>query len=269
MVGPSQVAASSRTVLRRVGHRGRAAADDPGDARRRGAGADHQVLRRELTVDAEKIDDVFAGRGPAHHHVRGLVTAGLDESIEVEGMERLAELMQHEVGDVDDVVDRPQPDGAEPLAQPPRRGAHGDAFDDPSSKARAALGVLDADLGAQLGRRRREQLRGHGRRRFVERLAECGRELACDADMAEAVRPVGGHLEVEDGVEGQHLAKGLTRAALVEDEDAVRVLPHAELDRRAEHARATCGRGWSSRPGARPSPADAFPAARRERGRRP
>ena len=54
--------------------------------------------------------------------------------------------------------------------------------------------------------------------------------------MAEAVRPVGGDVQVEHGVEGQHLAERLPGPALVEDEDAAGVLPHPELDRRAEHS---------------------------------
>ena len=178
---------------------------------------------------------MFIGRRAPDDHLRRPVTACVDESIEVERVERLAELVEHEVGDIDHVVDRPQPDGAEPLAQPPRGRTHRDPFDHPSREARTAFGIHDLDLGAQLGRGRREQLLGNRRRRLVEPFAECRRELACDTDVAEAVRTVGGDLEVEDGVEGQDLAKRLPGRPLVKNEDAVSVLPHPELDRRAEH----------------------------------
>jgi hypothetical protein len=53
--------------------------------------------------------------------------------------------------------------------------------------------------------------------------------------VAEAIRAVGGHVEVEDGIEGQDLAERLSWHAVLEDEDAVGVLPHPELDRRTEH----------------------------------
>ena len=42
--------------------------------------------------------------------------------VEVEGVQRLGGQQHHVVGDVDDVVDRPLPGGAEPRLQPGRRG---------------------------------------------------------------------------------------------------------------------------------------------------
>ena len=213
MVGPSQVAASSSTVLVASVTAvelppmtpAMLAGVSPAQTTMSSAESSRSVPRRSTTCSPASArrtttSAIFAA-------------ARLDEPIEVEGVERLTELMEHEVGDVDHVVDRSQSDGAEPLAQPSRRRPHDHALDHPGSEARAALRVLDPDLGAQLGRRRRQQLLGDRCRRLVERLAERGRQLARDADVAEAVRPVGGDVEVEDRVEGQHLAERLSRAS--------------------------------------------------------
>ena len=119
------------------------------------AATHHHVLVGERPIGAEEIDHVLAGMCPAYHHLCGLPASYLHEPVEVKRMERLTQLMKHEVRDVDDVVDRSQADGAEPLPQPPRGRPHGDAFDDPGIKPRASLRVLDANPGSQLGRRRR------------------------------------------------------------------------------------------------------------------
>jgi hypothetical protein len=47
----------------------------------------------------------------------------------VEGVERLAEFVEHEVGDIDDVVDRAQADGFEALLEPGGGFLDGDAGD--------------------------------------------------------------------------------------------------------------------------------------------
>ena len=48
----------------------------------------------------------------------------------VEGVERLAALQHDEIADIDDVVDRPQADGAQAVLQPRRAGADFHAGDD-------------------------------------------------------------------------------------------------------------------------------------------
>ena len=108
--------------------------------------------------------------------------------------------------------------GRSPTARSRWRSHPGDGPTTTPSITRAAKRgqpsrVLDPDLGAQLRRRGRQQLLGDRRRGLVERFAECGRQLAGDADVAQAVRPVGGDVEVEDRVEGQDLAERLSRAS--------------------------------------------------------
>ena len=199
------------------------------------AGADHQVIGRELAIRAEEIDHVLPWCCPANHHIGDPGPAHLDESLEVKRVERLTELVEHEVGHVHHVVDRPQPHGAEALAQPPWRGPDDDTLDHPSRESWAPAGVLDPDLGAQLRGCCREQLVGDGGRRLVQPLAQRGCELASDADVAEAVGAVGGDVEIEDRVHREHVGERLSGDPVVEDEDAVGVLPHTELDRGAEH----------------------------------
>ncbi len=91
-------------------------------------------------------------------------------------------------------------------------------------------------LRAKLGGCHREERIGDFGRWLAQALAEGGGQLAGDPDVAETVRPVRGHVEVEDGVEVEHLAERLPRHTLLKDEDPVRVVADAKLDRRTEHA---------------------------------
>ena len=56
--------------------------------------------------------------------------APLPQIVGVEGVERLAVLQHHVVGDIDDVVDRPHPGGQQAPLHPGRRRLDGDALDD-------------------------------------------------------------------------------------------------------------------------------------------
>jgi hypothetical protein len=63
----------------------------------------------------------------------------------IEGVERLAEFVEHEVGDIDDVVDRAQADGFEALFEPGGGFLDGDAGDADGGVERAGGGGLDDD----------------------------------------------------------------------------------------------------------------------------
>src|SRR5438309_179278 len=61
---------------------------------------------------------------------------------EIVGVERMAERHHHVIGDVDDVVDRPQTDRLQPALNPLRRWFDGDAADDVPAESRAHLGSV-------------------------------------------------------------------------------------------------------------------------------
>jgi hypothetical protein len=70
----------------------------------------------------------------------------------VEGVERLAELEHHQVGDVDDDVDRAHAGGFELRREPRRARPDADAAHDARAVARAAVGVVDRDAHRGGGR---------------------------------------------------------------------------------------------------------------------
>ena len=123
----------------------------------------------------------------------------------VEGMQRLADFEHHEIRDVDDVVDRTQPDGFQFRAQPVR--------------ARPDLDVLDAARGIEralsrsarsiltLGRRR-SVCRRSGDLRRRSALPGQSRDLAGQTVMAQQVAAVRRDLDVENRVGGKKLAIG-------------------------------------------------------------
>ena len=55
--------------------------------------------------------------------------------------------------------------------------------------------------------------------------------------MAQTVGTVGGHLDLEDGVEVEDLVQRLSGDAVIEHEDPLSILTDPELDRRADHPR--------------------------------
>ena len=152
-------------------------------------------------------------------------------------MQRLGGEQHHVVGDVDDVVDRPLAGCGQPRLQPGGRGADRDLVEDPRGEPRAEIGYLDGDRGAvgHIPLTRGHRVLGPGL--GSERGGGHGVDLACDPVDAEAVDPVGGHLELEHRLgQGQDLGqRGARRRAVVEDEDPVGLLAELELGRREDH----------------------------------
>ena len=106
----------------------------------------------------------------------------------------------HEVGDVDERRDRPQPDRPQPVLQPLRRRAVADAADQPADEERAGLAgdvgrEVDADRAGEGARHRLD-------RRGLQRAEAAGGEVAGDAGDAERVGPVRGDRDVDHRVEG-------------------------------------------------------------------
>src|SRR5207249_764215 len=109
----------------------------------------------ELVVATVQREQAFAGPGEAYGQIAG-------ELAGVEHMQRPVEVDGHEIGDVDQGGDRPEPDRFEAVAQPARARPVAEAADMAAEKQRAGGAVFDMD-----GDRRREAALDRGR---VERL---------------------------------------------------------------------------------------------------
>jgi hypothetical protein len=169
-------------------------AHHPGQTHRALAVGDHQVVRVELALDAVEGHQNFAFARAAHLDPRA------PHALQVEGVHRLAELQQHQVGDVDHVGDGAYAQALQAVAQPIRRRPDGDLGDHGRAVDRAALGVGDVDLGEgvdPLGLCDALRRRGIGE---GEAQAEERRCLARQADVAERVGAVGGDADVQDPV---------------------------------------------------------------------
>ena len=146
----------------------------------------------------------------------GLVVDGLDrlagarradddlrpaELVVVEGVQRLAALHEHVVGDVYDVVDRRQAHGRQPVDEPPRAFLDRDAADHAGRVAGAQLRAVDPHAN-QLAHRRGPFRRPRGR--GLHRLVGQDRDLPRHPEMAQTIRPIAGHLEVDGQVVAHH-----------------------------------------------------------------
>ncbi len=72
------------------------------------------------------------------------------DAVEVEGVQRLAGEKHRVVGDVDDVVDRPLPGGAQPRGEPRRGGGDGHVLEHARGEAGAEIGALNGSPAAPL-----------------------------------------------------------------------------------------------------------------------
>ncbi|MEZ4430354.1 MAG: hypothetical protein R3A51_21960 [Nannocystaceae bacterium] len=109
-----EVGGLEQQVAGRVRDHGRRPAHDPSEGLRRARVGDHEVVGGERDLAAVEGRKRLPLPSHAHHH------APLGQLVAVEHVERLAPLHQHEVGDVDAVVDRPQADVVEPHPHPQR-----------------------------------------------------------------------------------------------------------------------------------------------------
>jgi hypothetical protein len=162
---------------------------DAGDGHGHAGVGDDEVLSGErdlLGALADGEEPLTAG-GQADDDL------GPGQFVQVEDMRRLAELEQHEVARVDDIVARDQVDRPQPVGHPVRRRADRDAADEPRRVQGAQLRLEVGDGYRQTGGRPRGGRGGPGR---LERAAGDGRDLSSQADVADAVAPVGGHLVV-------------------------------------------------------------------------
>ena len=153
----------------------------------------------------------------------------------VEHMQRPGAVVGHEVGDVDQRVDRPQPDRGQPLLQPFRRRAVLDAAHQPQREARAQRGVFHRHLH-RAGEFALDLLDAG----ILELAHVGGGEIAGDAVHAGAILPVRRQIDFEHGIaEAGPLRVGRADRRIGRQfHDAVMVLGNFQLGRRAQHAAA-------------------------------
>ena len=189
-------------------------------------GDDH-VGRAQRIGAAVERHQAFALARPPHHEV------ALDLA-RVEDMQRPAAVEGQIVGDVDQRVDRPQPDGAQPPLHPFGRGAVADAAHQPQREGGAERGLqverhLDRAVEAALdGRDRRRPQRAQPRRR----------EIAGDAGDRRGVGAVRRQVDVDDGVVEPGVGRigDADRGVVGQFDDAVVILGKLQFRRRAQHA---------------------------------
>ena len=162
-----------------VGDLGVGAAHDAREADRAAVVGDHQVLGVERALDAVEGGELLALLGPAH------ADRALDEGAVV-GVQGLAELQHHVVGDVDGERDRAHARLLQPALQPDRGAGLGvETGDRARGEAVAADRVGDLDRVAVRVRR------GHvEQRRVAQRQAVRDGGLAGHAAQRQAVAAV-------------------------------------------------------------------------------
>ncbi|MGY4300627.1 hypothetical protein ACVWXN_008722 [Bradyrhizobium sp. i1.4.4] len=189
---------------------------------------DHADGGIEIVGAAVERQQRLAVAGAAHHEI-ALHLLG------VEHVQRARAVVGHEVGDVDQRIDRTQPDRGQPLLQPFRRRPVLHPAHQAQREARTQRGVLDRDL--------------HGAREFtldrldrgVLELAHVGRgKIAGDAVHAGAVLSVRRQIDLDHGI-AEARPCGVCRAdrrIRRQLHDAVMVVGDLEFGRRAQHAAA-------------------------------
>ena len=212
---------------RRLRHLGVEPAHDPGEGDRALGVGDHEVGRVELAQVAVQARELLARACAAHDDPASA------QRLEVERVQRVPEGEHDVVRHVDDVRDRPHPGRGQARLQPRRRRRERHVAEEPADVARAALVVLDGDVRV-LAARELGLGFGHG----PELAPEERRHLARDPVHGEAVRPVAGHLDLEDLLpEREDVAERRPRLPrLREDEDAGVLGAELQLGLREDHA---------------------------------
>ncbi len=150
-----------------------------------------------VRVDAVERDERLP-RLRAPHDDRREAVGPLRERVEVEGVERLADVPEDVVRRVDGRRDRRLADRRESRRDGAGRRPDRHALEDAGGIARAQRGLGDDDRGARFDRRPRLR-HGDRRLRVDERTAHRDRRLACEAAVVHAVRAVRRDLDVVDG----------------------------------------------------------------------
>ena len=153
----------------------------------------------------------------------------------IEHMQRPGAVVGHEVGDIDQRIDRPQPDRGEALLQPFRRRPVPDAAHQPQREARTQRGVLDGHF-----HRAREFTLDRLDRGVLEFAHVGGGEIAGDAVHAGAVLPVRRQIDFQHGIAepGPLRVASAHRRIGGQLHDAVVIFRNLQFRGRAQHAAA-------------------------------
>ena len=116
---------------------------------------------------------------------------------QIERMQRLTAFHQHVIGDVDNVIDRSDPDGFQSFDYPCRTGTNLHSSNDPRVVLRTEIRALDGDRGHGIGFCG-TRFRGGGRN--LERLLREHGGFAGDPQVTEAIGSVAGHFEIDTPV---------------------------------------------------------------------
>ena len=174
----SNSAHSTNTRGRVLVAAGRLAAHDARQRLHAACVGDHAILRRHGVVAAVERAEGLARAGAHGQHAAG-------DAVGVEHVQRAAEVDREEVGDIDERVDRPQPDRGQPVSQPLRARPVAQVADGAAEHPGARLGPLDPPCE----RAREPALHRLGMPR-TQRADTGGREIARDAAHGEGVAPV-------------------------------------------------------------------------------
>ena len=189
---------------------------------------DHGHLGIERVGLAVERQDLFSVARHAHGQVAG-------QLVGVEHVERAAQVEGHQVGDVDQRGDRPEPDGLEPVLQPLRAGAVLHVAE--KAADHAGTGGLVGQVAQPLDRALEAALDGH-RGRALEGAQAGGGEIAGDAEDAQAVAPVRRDGDLDHRVvEAEDLGEGRADLGVLgQVDDALVLVGQAHLALRDQHA---------------------------------
>ena len=153
----------------------------------------------------------------------------------VEHMQRPGAVIGHEVGDIDQRIDRPQADRGQALLQPFRRRAVLDAAHQPQRKAGTQLLVLDRHFH-RTGKFALDRLDAG----ILELAHVGGGEVTRDAVHAGAILPVRRQVDFKHGIAepGPLRVRRADRRVGRQLHDAVMVFRDFQFGRRAQHAAA-------------------------------
>src|SRR5208283_5415854 len=152
-------------------------------------------------------------------------------------MKRAGTVESQVIGDIDERIDRPQPDRREPPLHPRRTWPIANAFDEAQRKGWGEMRVLGHEIEPDLDWTRKISRSRLYHRAFQLAKPRC-REIAGDAVDAGGIGPVGQKIDLDDWVIEKSPCRisRANRRLLGQIENAVMVIGQFELGARTQHA---------------------------------